>query len=913
MRRALRLVAATAVVVCSVVAVPGHDWAAADETSAAVTNVADCLHERGHLLVEMLIDQSESLKGTDPSNERVGAIKIALAGLSRLAARRDVRGKAPVIEAKLSGFDVGYEKVADWTALSNATIPNLTGAADAYAGRNLGFDTDYAAAFLGAQQSLAQRSAQLTKSGAELPCTALVWFTDGRYEIEVRDNDTTRERYGTTKGYAPQFDLSRSEGAAQATEFGRELLCRPDGLVDQLRTGGTTILAFLLATQVQPADADYLRAIATGRGGASTCGVPGSGAPGAFFTTPEAWKIPLIIDGPVVKARDGTPQGGEVETRLCPKTACAEGVRRFTIDPGLRSFHLLAVTGSKQIVVEVKPPGASKPVAFSAPDSRTAAVGKTKLTSQWPAGNAVVVDANRGGTDKNWVGQWEVTFIDPTGTNKGAVARSQIHIFGDLKPVLAQAPKFILGQTGTVPVSVVHSDGTPATELRNFKQARVKAEVIEPGKRGVRNEIAMKRRGNEFEGTYKVDRGIRASRVNVTLELNLVTKSGIALAPVVRTFPVDIHPPEGYPTLSPTKPRFGSITGAKSSTAKIEVTGGTAAGCVWFEPVQIENLPHGVRSAALTSTPNATSEQSCMRVNAGEHRTVELTIQPDGKADGSLLGHVTARLKVDGNDRRIPQDLPVTVAMELPIDTGTRLMYFSALLIPGLLLPFLVVWLLKWIAAHFESIDNMRMVKLAVAVEGSQVKFADGSAFTLANVSIPHVELTGTRRNPVLGELHLESRVGLNPFTPPYGVVRNATTPVLHHYYDRDGDHLPLSLCDTWLCVVTDVSHVDDNLVINGALYILIVDDGAATTRIREIEASVRGELPGLAEIAAARFPQDKLPDTEKEPAMVGSGLQDASDPSQPPPPPGFGDTTPPPPAPGVPGDPFDKPPPSPF
>ena len=134
----------------------------------------------------------------------------------------------------------------------------------------------------------------------------------------------------------------------------------------------------------------------------------------------------------------------------------------------------------------------------------------------------------------------------------------------------------------------------------------------------------------------------------MTLQLNLVTKSGIALAPIVRTIPVDVRPPETYPALSPSRPRFHSITGSQSSSATLEVRGGSGAGCLWFEPIQTESLPAGVSKAVLIVNPPALSERSCLHVNAGQRRKVTLTIKPTGIGNGSLNARVTARLQAEG-------------------------------------------------------------------------------------------------------------------------------------------------------------------------------------------------------------------------------------------------------------------------
>jgi hypothetical protein len=49
-----------------------------------------------------------------------------------------------------------------------------------------------------------------------------------------------------------------------------------------------------------------------------------------------------------------------------------------------------------------------------------------------------------------------------------------------------------------------------------------------------------------------VPESLDASRVNLTVQLSVTTSSGLALAPVSRTWPVTVKPPVSYPTVEPT-------------------------------------------------------------------------------------------------------------------------------------------------------------------------------------------------------------------------------------------------------------------------------------------------------------------------------------------------------------------------
>ena len=51
-----------------------------------------------------------------------------------------------------------------------------------------------------------------------------MWFTDGKYEIDVHGSSSEQSLYGKSKPYAPQFDLTQTGDVERTASFGRELL-----------------------------------------------------------------------------------------------------------------------------------------------------------------------------------------------------------------------------------------------------------------------------------------------------------------------------------------------------------------------------------------------------------------------------------------------------------------------------------------------------------------------------------------------------------------------------------------------------------------------------------------------------------------------------------------------------------------
>src|SRR5581483_304176 len=120
------------------------------------------------------------------------------------------------VDVQLAGFSVDYRPVNGWTSLTPSSLNGLKGTLATFRDRNRGVDTDYYIALRGAQRQLAQRAAQLS---AEAPCKALLWFTDGEYDIDPGP------RGGATKDYAPQIRLGTQDGARQLQAEGQRLLC----------------------------------------------------------------------------------------------------------------------------------------------------------------------------------------------------------------------------------------------------------------------------------------------------------------------------------------------------------------------------------------------------------------------------------------------------------------------------------------------------------------------------------------------------------------------------------------------------------------------------------------------------------------------------------------------------------------
>jgi hypothetical protein len=682
----------------------------------AAGTLADCAARTGRLSVVLLIDESASLRRTDPADQRVQAVQAALVGLAA-AAERTKTGERPVsVEVALVGFGADTTTVVGWTPLDGGTVGGLVVEAARFAERDGQIDTDYVAALLAAREELARVADPATPGGA---CTAILWFTDGEYDIEARAT-------GETKPYAPDLPLTGPEAATALEERGRDLLCRDGGLVDALRGEGTAILAVALSSAIPAPDRDFLRALAEGEAEGLRCGAArpaGSPPPGAYLQTEDVGQLTSRFVELVNDLAGGTPLPGGEDVPVCPSEACERGTHTCTVDPGIRSFNLLAVTSAPGIDVELRSPepGAA-PLALSA-DRPTgeAPVGSAVARWTWVALDSVLVDVRLPDDAGPWNGEWRVTFIDRTASTPDAVADARIYVFGDLEPWL-EPTEFRAGEANEVRVGVRHREGTPVDESL-FADVTLDAVVVDP---------ADGRRWPVELGPADAD-GIRAgvweapapefpAAVNVSVTARVRTVSGQTLTPVTRSVAVEVRPPRDYPTVTPTEVRFGTVTGVETEEVVLRVRGGEASGgCVWVEPPRFTQTPADAGALSLVPEPAATGRDTCLAVAPGEERELRLRLTPTAAADGAAAGTLTVGLASDANPDLLRTEIAWRAGFERPVDTAKAVWLSVLLMVAGLVLPLVLMWVVNRLTARFASPGELKVAHLPVIVTGTGV------------------------------------------------------------------------------------------------------------------------------------------------------------------------------------------------
>lgn len=850
MRRAVLVVIASLLALVASPAVPaGLAQPVPTAAPSAYDTVSSCLRERGHLLVLALIDESGSLRSTDPDNRRVAALEAALRSFAQFGRGPD-SSDAPTIELQLAGFATDFTEASPWSPLNRDTLSDVERRAESFAGRNGGRDTDFAAALDGARASFVRKESEVIAGGRPAPCRLLLLFTDGQYDIEPRDGPSPR--------YARDIPLRDDK---RVEEAGRRFLCDPGGIADQLRASETVVVAIALRPDAPPApDQAFLRDIAEGQvSGGAACGQLRA-PPGVLVEAQGLAGLLEAFDTAVTQALGGTRVDSPPDTPVCAPTAVdARCERTFQVDAALSEFHILVNLGRPGVAVDVIPPGGAAE-RLRAGEDRRVVLGGATLDVVAASAVDLVVDGALPPTDEGWVGTWTVRFVDETGTNADVVTRSQITVFGGLTAVVDPQPVFRAGESTSFDVRVVDAEGSPRTPAEFVASAQVRATVIASD--GSRTDLPLT--GPAANGSYRTRHDVPADAtdpaVDLELTLDVTTRGGLALRPRVQTYQIPVQPPAGYPLITPTELVLSPILqeGAASGTVTVTGTpGGT--GCVWFDGLDPVTAPDGAGAVTAAFGPAATDQASCVRVEPGQSVVVTVRATPQSVRSGVVQCGI--RVRSTGADPAVrATTLPVRFEMEREPVIGVLVGLLVGLLLLGWLLPLVLLWLLNRYLARFGSPGLLRRATKEVRVTADDVEVLDPG--WSHPISRDFTAVPGPRSDAPVeptrsfgdDDLLFEARVPWVPLRLPYGRVGSEGRDVFAsggvERAGRRRGRVTFGLSPTWVFVVDRVERRasyegEADHVVTGRLY-LYVTDGDVETKGHQIWEKARRELPPM-------------------------------------------------------------------
>ena len=795
----------------------------------ALQALSSCVQSTNKLLVLMLIDESGSLARTDHSNQRVTAVKATLRNLAAFTTMKRAGG-APRVEVRLAGFSVDFKSPAGWTQLGPGTIGKLERNTDGFAKRNTGKDTDFYLALEGTRRAFGERVQQLTSQGDAAPCQLLLLFTDGEYDVDPRP--------GSTKSYAPSIKLNDEVAARRVVALGHRRVCDPGGTIDQLRLNGVVTVTIALTAELGRQPQGFLQALGTGAGGGQTCGKEGSRVTGAFFPVRQLRELLFRFDQIANELVPGKAIGKAPSVSLsasAPPANAAGGPSPSTqACDGSTSWP---ISGAPASYWSCRPPtGPKAGAALGAGRQRPVGLGHYQLVLAIVAGRH---DRRRApsGTD-DWVGTWSVTFIDPSGRHPGAVARSQIYLYGDLSPELAEPSVLRLGQENRLTVQLVNQDHTPRTPADLLATASLVARVLAQSTGQSKAVPMVPDPQGRWHGTYAVPADTTDAGLDIELGLTVRTRSGVTLATVRRVKRLPVKPPVSYPDVSPTELRLPGITGTDTARGVLRVTGGsTGTSCVWFEPATFSVVPPQAGAITLQLKDNPTTADRCISVGPGDIRDVTIEARPDQQDIGRVEGRLVARLISGEPDAPVlSKQIPVTFRLALKVnevERGVKFLLLAALL---LLLPLVVLYLFGLGYGWFQPTTTLRGAVLPVVLgtDGRPYVVNDaGGTTSLEHIDFGHFtknvgNSSARRRRLSWPPLAFRIRVPWHPFDGPHGIAEH---PTLHTtgsggQQRRRGSGLiagrvPLELSGAWVCTL-DPAELRPDGEVRGTLYLML-------------------------------------------------------------------------------------------
>ena len=712
-----------------------------DTSARSFADVAQCAADSDHLVAAIVVDESGSLRLTDPEDERVTAVLTALDALEQLerssADRLDV-------QVSLATFGNTYNELVGWGAVSRGHADAVRKAAEReLPERDRGNFTDYRVALRGAQQSLNARTAELEGSS----CAVTLWFTDGR------------------------LDVDGSGGESAANDAARKEICSPQGIADGVRGDGITVVALALFANdgggaVTQEDQLRLRAIAEGSAGGEECGtvpVPSSSSPGAFLRAENAGALQRLF-AQAAALIEGAFPGLSV---ACPGPECFDGALPIPADAGISRVR---------IVVEHDPGGRS--LLLESPSGTQVELERGESTID----GAQLAVRNREAlttADLSFPGSGSPGGTWTLRSNPDAPTRADVYYFwaGELR--LTAPDEIVLGEAATIEVAVVYPDGS-TLDLSALGTSEL---VVQVAGRPV---AAHPGPGGVWQVNVTVPLAEAVTSLPVEAELRASTQpTGIPLGPVRASAEFPTKLPASYPSVSPSRLVLPTISGEAGTAAAITVTGaerGTSRVC--FGEANTVGPETAGAVTVMVSSP-------CVEVDAGQAVDVTVSIATDSAADGRIDGSIPVTLEAADDGASIAMDLPFTSSMVRPVDEAKRWALVGALTLGALALAWLTAELARRVSDRFVLGTDARVASVPVEITTAGLRRVDPSSSELLDAAEdfePIPEITKTKRMPGFSAQGLEFKRSFswNPLSSGRAWARSRSGAIVASF-TRDG------------------------------------------------------------------------------------------------------------------------------
>ncbi|NDR53412.1 VWA domain-containing protein [Actinomyces sp. 565] len=818
--------------------------AAADEEPATpprsgMDDFGACLVGRGSGSLLLLLDQSGSLRETDPEGTRVQAASYLAERLADFSER-----SGAVVDVRVAGFSDSYAPVGEWTGISPDNVAAVKQSVEAIGSDIRDYDTDYWTALEGARQDLVDHD--------ESGCRAIAWFSDGAFDLDVRDTRAVRDAIGSEKPYAPGVSLDEESGVARAEAAGVADICRDTGLADQLRGSGVVLLG--IGLEAGDTDLTLMRRVTLAGGdNAASAGLEACGAlsspQGAFYTAGGIDQLLLAFDA--IGTPGDTVRSSSVE--ICQGQVCADGELSFVLDKSVDTVHVLATTDVDDLDAYLYPPGASAPMILSAQagDAQPA----DGISYQWRTRRTLEIDLDAA-TSKAWDGQWRIAFVDTRAQSEDKQVHVNLHLtspltlsWKDLDTTtlrqgesveativllsrvdgdVVRADKF----TGAVSYSVTLTDA--AGEEHTLLDSDDLGDIEHPVELAIGEDVAV--------GTGAVTTSVAVTTADATDGGKTIP--GTQLDPTTSSVPVTVNPPSNFPELGATID-FGRLEKETTATAELDVTG---PGCVWVgaDSLKLTGAPHGAGDISVSAA--ASTPEQCVSAADGAKASLPLTLTVGSQANGAVTGTVKVSVApLDEPERVQVVEVPMTAEMRRPLNVATTWSTFAIALAAGIGIPLALLYLFKSLSARIPAgtlIAGTKVVEVPQAGSAASIDFGP-EELTMHS-------LTRRQRDCAVAGFHLRTVVGISPTEAPYVVVAGPDAPSVSGAVGgaRDGHAvLPLAVRGNWVAIL-------DQPDSPRRVTLLVLLASAAPEAIEKVVADAREHLAtAVASVASSSRP----------------------------------------------------------
>lgn len=727
MKRVASLVAVATLLVIGLI--PAAQASPAELTPAGqegLEQIATCLRSNPNLVALLVIDESGSLKDTDPEDQRAGILADFVLSLSSLAGQQTPQGPRTV-EFAANTFALESQPLVPWTSLNPDNAQGIASQLrEEIPDLKEGGGTNYEAAIKGARGSVAEG---VSRIGSEIPpCKIVVWFTDGVLSVSQ--------------------DASVNEESAQR-------LCAPDGPINALRKEQIHLVSVLLfdratlglfeesAQETLKSGIGLLQATAEGTGGSgryeTTCGrvpVPDDFAKGAFFegnldalAGQFGQAIALGSGGTAVADLDGSPVA-------------------FTIEPGFTSFWVTALAPEG---FSLDSPASDQLTGTPGSTGGNVAGAQTEVTWSGDTFTAKVPVTPAG------IGQWTLT---RAGMSDGV----GVYLFSDYR-IAVDPVELVAGEEATITGSVTTAEGSPA-DLSSFTVANLAVTQVIDGQQVEPVPFTLDRATGTFSGAFTPE--TTSTEVRFDLTLDLTTQSGLQLAPLTTSFVQQVKLPGAYPQITPALLDLASLQNRGDTTrGTIQVQGspdGDTQVCVVGITAK-SDLPEA--QVGLTVSPSG----ECIAVTQGGTATIDVSaLLGSGVADGGQVSGYVDLVVTNAATEELPEtrERPVQVPFNVQVvPVGPVLWVPFALTAIGILIPLLVLWFVNWRAARLR-LDGIMMARIPVDIaleNGAVPRRRDGkpgSLLTYEDLAFAPAPARARSWSP--DRETLRGRTPLNPF-----------------------------------------------------------------------------------------------------------------------------------------------------